>query len=111
MESWQHINLEEQLAGITAASFQKPQLIFKHSIRCGISTHVMHSLGRATSTLSEKLDLHYLDLIRFRGLSNLIASELKVVHQSPQVLLLKDGAVVYHKSHFSIDPEKILGAV
>ena len=111
MKSWQHINIEEQLVGITTASFQKPQLIFKHSIRCGISTHIKHILDSATAMLSEKADLHYLDLIRFRRVSNYVAHKLDVVHQSPQILLLKNGEVTYHRSHYSIDPEKILSEV
>ncbi|MEM6802982.1 MAG: bacillithiol system redox-active protein YtxJ [Bacteroidota bacterium] len=108
---WQPLKEEAQLNKIKEASFKKPQLIFKHSISCGISAHINHSLQTAEQDLGKQIDLHYLDLINYRSVSNLVASEFNVRHQSPQVLLIKDGEVTFHTSHFSINPEKILAAV
>ncbi|MEM8889764.1 MAG: bacillithiol system redox-active protein YtxJ [Bacteroidota bacterium] len=111
MNKWQPLTEVAQLKEIKEASFKRPQLIFKHSISCGISAQVNHSLQSSSDILSAETDLHYLDLINYRSVSNEVAAEFGVVHQSPQVLLVKDGEVVYHTSHFSIRPEKILGAV
>ena len=111
MHSWQVLSLEDQLSSLKAASYKRPQLIFKHSIRCGISSGVRRRLESATDKLLEKMDLHYLDLITYRQLSNLIAEEMQVHHQSPQVILLQDGEILYHASHYSIEAGKILEAV
>lgn len=111
MSQWQPLRKEAQLEKIKEASFKKPQLIFKHSVSCGISAQVNHSLERSTESLGEKIDLHYLDLLSYRSVSNKVASEFEVRHQSPQVLLVKDGKVVYHTSHFSIQPAKILANI
>lgn len=111
MNKWQPLTEVAQLKEIKEASFKRPQLIFKHSISCGISAQVNHMLQSSSDMLSAETDLHYLDLINYRSVSNEVAAEFGVVHQSPQVLLIKEGEVVYHTSHFSIRPEKILGAV
>jgi bacillithiol system protein YtxJ len=110
MRQWQLLESEDQLSALQQASFLRPQLIFKHSTRCGISFQVKDLLSSATDSLSDSVDLHYLDLIAFRSLSNHTADELGVPHQSPQVILLREGKVVYHSSHFAIDPKAILAA-
>ncbi|MEL6254477.1 MAG: bacillithiol system redox-active protein YtxJ [Bacteroidota bacterium] len=111
MNKWQPLTEVAQLKEIKEASFKRPQLIFKHSISCGISAHVNHTLQISSENLAAETDLHYLDLINYRSVSNEVAVEFGVVHQSPQVLLIKDGKAVYNTSHFSINPEKILEAV
>ncbi len=111
MKHWHHLQQPAQLSEITAASHERPQLIFKHSTRCGISAHIQHQLFAATEDLAAVTDLHYLDLIDYRPASNEVAAQLHVPHQSPQVILLKDGKVVHHSSHFSIEPGQIVAAV
>ena len=108
MNSWQDISQEAQVKELSEASFNKPQVIFKHSTSCGISAHAQHRLASATRELGESADLHYLDLLRYRPISNKIATDLGVPHQSPQVIVLKDGEVIYKSSHFSIDPQDIV---
>ncbi|TAE46116.1 MAG: bacillithiol system redox-active protein YtxJ [Bacteroidetes bacterium] len=99
---------EDQLADIIRMSHGQPQLIFKHSVTCGISAYARERLGMATHELAEKIGLHYLDLLAFRPVSNLVASELAVPHQSPQAILISKGKVVYHASHSAIQPAAIL---
>ncbi|MEL6673761.1 MAG: bacillithiol system redox-active protein YtxJ [Bacteroidota bacterium] len=108
MNVWEPLQDEAKIAAIQEASFQRPQLIFKHSVTCGISAHVQHMLGEAAAKMAEQADLHYLDLLRYRAVSNAVASTLGVVHQSPQVIILKNGEVAYADSHFAIQPAKIL---
>ena len=108
MSVWNTLATEAQLNELREASFQKPQLIFKHSVRCGTSAHVRYYLEESATELMGPLDLHYLDLIRYRSVSNEIAHQFQVPHQSPQVLVVKNGEVVYHASHLSIRPELIL---
>lgn len=108
MSVWNSLTSEAQLDELREASFTKPQLIFKHSVSCGISAHVRHYLEDSTADLQKPMDLHYLDLLRYRPVSNAIASIFRVPHQSPQVIVLKDGEVIHTASHMAIRPETIL---
>ena len=110
MHPWQPIEFEEQLATITRKSFEKPQLIFKHSIRCGTSAAALYELTDVAEHLAKHMELHYLDLINHRPLSNRIANEYQVPHQSPQAIVLDKGKVVYAASHLAIDAEQILAS-
>jgi bacillithiol system protein YtxJ len=77
-------------------------LIFKHSTRCSISRMVWDRLQRGWTDSVRELPVYYLDLLNFRSISNRIASELQVPHESPQVLLLYNGRCVWHASHTEI---------
>ncbi|MEZ4827308.1 MAG: bacillithiol system redox-active protein YtxJ [Bacteroidia bacterium] len=111
MNSWRFLNEEIQLAEISEASFAKPQIIFKHSTTCGISAHAEHILGESTTHLADVADLHYLDLLRFRSVSNLVADRFSVPHQSPQIIVVRNGKAIYNSSHYSINPAKILASL
>ncbi|MEQ1675833.1 MAG: bacillithiol system redox-active protein YtxJ [Chitinophagaceae bacterium] len=94
------LSTEDQLAALLETSFTRPQAIFKHSTRCHISSTAKTRLEKTTPP--EHIDFHYLDLLAYRSLSNKIAEELNVYHESPQVLLIKNGECVYDESHLSI---------
>lgn len=100
--SWLELTNVLQLDGIVAQSGQKPQLIFKHSTRCGISRMVKNQFEKDYPLSSSEVDLYYLDLLNYREVSNTIASRFKVYHESPQLLVIKDGNVLKHASHGSI---------
>ena len=59
-------------------------------------------------SLPENINLYFLDLLRFRELSNAIATDFDVFHQSPQLLLVKDGECIYEASHGDISVEEAL---
>lgn len=101
--AWIQLQRIEQLAEIVDRSALIPQLIFKHSTRCSISSMALNRIESHGLQNSSNLECYYLDLIQFRELSNLIAQELNVIHQSPQAILLKNGKVIYNDSHGSID--------
>ena len=103
--NWPGEQLEDlsQLDAILAASFTTPQLIFKHSTRCSISRFVLADFIKHFSYSSVELGAHYLDLLNHRDISNAIAERFNVVHQSPQVVLIKDGKVIGHVSHEGIN--------
>jgi bacillithiol system protein YtxJ len=103
--NWQILTTEQQLESILQQSFTRPQVIFKHSTRCNISSTAKNRLEK--SAAPEHVDFHYLDLISYRFLSNKIADDLNVHHESPQVLLVKNGECVYDESHLSIYMEEI----
>lgn len=102
---WNHIEQPDQLDQIRAASFQQPQIIFKHSTRCSISSLAKSRLEKQTPPVNSVF--HYLDLIRFREISNRIASDFQVYHESPQVLVIKNGDCIYDESHLAISMEEI----
>ena len=103
---WIELTSEQQIAEIREKSAQRPQVIFKHSTRCGISAVAKSRLDKWQPT--EDFDFYYLDLIKNRNLSNLIATEFHVYHESPQVLLIKGGACVYDESHTGIHMHDIV---
>ena len=100
---WIPLNAMEQLDLIKNKSEGKTQLIFKHSTRCGISSMVMNQFVEAYDFTEQELDLYYLDLLSFRALSNEVGYKFQVMHQSPQLLVIKNGVVVAHASHGAIN--------
>ena len=103
---WIHLTDEEQLNNIIVKSQQKAQVIFKHSNRCSISSVALQRLQKANQP--GEIDFYFLDLIRYRALSNKIAEVFKVRHESPQVLVIKDGKCVFNESHLGIDMHDIV---
>jgi bacillithiol system protein YtxJ len=103
--NWATLTSEEQLSALLENSFSRPQVIFKHSTRCHISSTAKNRLEK--SDMPEGIDFYYLDLIAYRSLSNKIAEDLKVHHESPQVLVIKNGDCVYDESHLAIYMEEI----
>ncbi len=97
------LNSIEHLKEIEAKSATKTQVIFKHSTRCGISRMVLSQFEKDFDTSSTNLDLHFLDLLNHRDISNAIAERFNVVHESPQLLIIKNGIAVSNASHGSIN--------
>jgi len=102
---WIELTTESQLADIKEQSKSKPQLIFKHSSRCAVSGVARNRLER--SVPKADVDFYFLDLLRNRQISNKVAEEFSVYHESPQVLLIKDGKCVYDESHSGINMNEI----
>ncbi|HEX6426200.1 MAG TPA: bacillithiol system redox-active protein YtxJ [Niastella sp.] len=107
MDSWKSVREKEDFFTLIENSAEKPQIIFKDSTTCGISAHARYKLELGFELIEDKADFHYLDLLSFRSISNLIAQELKVTHQSPQIILVKNKQVIYTSSHHAIDPAVI----
>ena len=105
---WNSIESVSQIDDILHDSFKFPQVIFKHSTSCSISYMAKMRLDDGNAAFKEKFQFHYLDLLRFRNISNEIAERLDVYHESPQVILLHKGEVIYDASHFDISPEELL---
>ena len=97
---WNQLVSEEQLKQIIQKSTEKPQVIFKHSTRCSISSVAYQRLQKAAQP--DGFDFYYLDLLAHRPLSNQIADTFQVHHESPQILVIRDGKCVYDESHLAI---------
>ena len=103
---WIPLETIEQLDTIVQESYEMPVLIFKHSTRCSISRFALKRFENEFE-LQEKVITYFLDLLNYREISNEIAVKFGVQHQSPQVLLLKNGKVVYYDSHDGIEAEEL----
>lgn len=103
--NWIPLQNEEQLKEIILNSNNKPQVIFKHSTRCSISSMAKNRLDKKDQP--EGIDFYYLDLIKHRKISNKIADDFQVMHQSPQVLIINQGKCVYDESHSGITMDDI----
>ena len=102
---WNEITQDQTIQDIITRSAQKPQLIFKHSTRCSISSMAKNRLDRSEAPSS--VDFYYLDLIKFRNISNKVEEIFQVKHESPQVLLIRNGECIYEESHNGISMGEI----
>jgi bacillithiol system protein YtxJ len=105
--NWLLLTESGQLDAIISASNTTPILIFKHSTRCGVSRMALKNFEREYDLDEADIDLYFLDLLNFRVLSNEISEKLNVHHQSPQVIVIKNGQVIYHDSHYEISLDTI----
>lgn len=101
------LELISQLDEIEAISEIKPVVIFKHSTRCSISRFALKQFESNFKYPKEKLEWYLLDLLKFRDVSNEIAHRYEVMHQSPQILVIKDKKAIYHDLHDGIDAQDL----
>ena len=103
---WKVLSDEAELQEVIRRSESRPQVIFKHSTRCSISSVAKGRLDRFDAPSG--MDFYFLDLIRFRDISNKVSELFFVEHESPQVLVIKNGKCVYDESHISINMQDII---
>jgi len=114
--NWLKLVNESQLEEIQNNSFSpkiKGVVLFKHSTRCSISSMALSRFERGWTLDQETAPAYYLDLLNYRPISHLIADKFAVEHESPQILVIKDGKCIYHASHSDIniaDIEKALNS-
>lgn len=103
--NWIDLASQGDLKELIEKSYDKPQVIYKHSTRCGRCTRVKHQLEDAATP--ENIDFHYLDLWKHRDLSNQIAADFNIRHESPQVILLVNGRPAFHANHWKISMQDL----
>lgn len=108
---WERLTSVNQLKEVIKGSADKPVLLFKHSTRCNISSMALNGFTRNWSGTPEDIDIYYLDLLNYRDVSNAMATETGVLHQSPQVIVLKNKEVVYTATHSGIDARAALNSI
>ncbi|MES2864693.1 MAG: bacillithiol system redox-active protein YtxJ [Bacteroidota bacterium] len=101
------LNAKEQFDEIDEISHTKPVVLFKHSTRCIISRTVLKQFDLEFNFPEDKMDWFLLDLLNFRDLSNEIASRYNVTHQSPQIVVIRNGKAVFNESHDSISVDDL----
>ena len=106
--NWKQLDSEETLEEIKKSSEQQPVIIFKHSTRCPVSQMALSWFER--SWKDEEMQgvmPYYLDLINYRSISGKIAEDFAVQHESPQLLLIRNGACTYNRSHSNISYKEL----
>ena len=100
--TWLPLTSLEQLERIETESNAVSVLIFKDSTRCGISKMVIKQFEKLFTEENQHLKVYYLDLLNYRNISNEIAVKFQVMHQSPQLIVVRNGSAVHHASHNDI---------
>lgn len=104
---WNDMDDAGQIESMISASEGRPQLIYKHSSRCSVCFFAKKQIEDIPETMREQVDLHFVDVIGWREVSNAIAEEFSVRHESPQLLIIYDRKVVWHGSHQDIQTDAI----
>lgn len=100
---WKPLTTMAQLESIKEKSVTKPQVIFKHSTRCGISRMVKNQFESDFDFPDDAFDLYYLDLLTYKDISNEIQNSFRVQHESPQLIIVNKQEVIAHASHGRIN--------
>jgi bacillithiol system protein YtxJ len=108
---WNDLTEIKQVDEIAESSVETPVIIFKHSTRCSISRMALKQFEREYNIEEGKAKPYFLDLLEHRDISNEIASRFTVQHQSPQLIIVKNGKAVYNASHQDIDAGVVKGKV
>ena len=104
---WNKLTDANGIEAIKERSKTVPCLIFKHSTSCSISSVAKHRLESSWDFSAEELEPYYLDLLSYRPISQQVAREFEVHHESPQVLLIRNGECTYDASHLGISVAEI----
>lgn len=99
--NWKPLTSVDQLDEIITESNKKTIGIFKHSTRCIISKTALRQFENGNAN-EQPIDFYYLDLLNHRDISNEIANRFNVIHESPQLILIKDGKAIGNASHYEI---------
>lgn len=101
----------DDLHGVLKASATRPVLLFKHSAACGLSAQAYDELKSVLGMPHLPADVYLVEVWTERAISDSIAAKLRVRHESPQILLLKDGRVMWSASHCGVTAQAIRGAL
>jgi bacillithiol system protein YtxJ len=100
--NWLPLTSLEQIEEIKKESKTSNILVFKHSTRCVISRMVIKQFEELFNEQNQQLKVYYLDLLNYRNVSDELGYVFQVMHQSPQLLVIKNEVSVYNASHYDI---------
>ena len=103
------IQTQAEIDALFEQSLRGPVVIFKHSPTCGTSAQAYDELVEYLAE-DDALDVHLLDVLTRRPLSQALALRVQVRHESPQLLVLRDGAVAWHGSHWRVTADAVRAA-
>ncbi|MGE8553283.1 MAG: bacillithiol system redox-active protein YtxJ [Chryseobacterium jejuense] len=105
---WQNIKSEEDLEKAIESSYQHKIAIFKHSTSCFISKTVLRNFEKEVENSDQQVEVYFLDLLAHRPLSNKIAEDFGIRHESPQLIVIENGKPVNSASHQDISLSQIV---
>ena len=105
--NWFTIKSKEQFQELDRLSKDKLMVIFKHSTMCPISSMALKRFQKEADFDTEQVDLFFVNVIDQQAIADAIGEYYGVVHQSPQLLIIKDGEAVYHSSHSAVVPSAV----
>ncbi|MDZ7720539.1 MAG: bacillithiol system redox-active protein YtxJ [Balneolaceae bacterium] len=108
---WKTFSDPDEIRTLLEKSKDRPQLIYKHSNRCSVSFITKDELDSNAEKMNQFADLYIVDVIRQRDISNAVTSLLKIRHESPQALLIKDENIVWKGSHWEVNSQEILSCL
>lgn len=108
---WNQLSEAGNVDEVFLASNNTPQIILKHSYRCGTSYFAKKNLESIEKEDFKDSELHLIDVIRSRAISNYLADKAGVRHESPQVFVIKKGEVVWHASHGMVTADNLIKAI
>ena len=111
MNNLTHLNTLDELEAAIAESRQRPVLLFKHSRTCGISCEALDELHTHLSEPLPNASYKLITVQSHRPVSDAAARRLGIRHETPQAILLKDGAAVWCASHFKITARELDNAL
>lgn len=103
MAQWKEISTMDEWNSVLEQSAERPAVILKHSTTCPVSASALEEydeyLGKSPN---ENIGYYLVKVIESRPVSNQIAEDLKVKHQSPQILYFKNKESIWNTSHWSV---------
>lgn len=105
---WKTIKSEEDLEKAIKESYETRVAIFKHSTSCFISKTVLKNFEKEIENSEDlKSSFYFLDLLAFRPISNKIAEDFGIRHESPQLIVIENGNAISNASHQDISLSQI----
>ncbi len=105
--NWKDLTSIKELNSAISTSNDTLVVLFKHSTRCSISRMALKILEMGWDESLASVEAYYLDLLNHRDVSGSIAERFDVEHQSPQMLVLKGGAVLGVSNHSNINADEV----
>ena len=105
--NWLRLINIDQIKQIRSLSKSETVFIFKHSTRCGISKMVIKRFENMFDESMSNVKVYYLDLLNYRDVSDKVGVTFNVIHQSPQLLIIKNEVSVFNASHQDITSIKL----
>jgi len=105
------ITTEADLDAAIERSFTTAVVIFKHSETCGNSAYAREELQGWLGEPDLAADVYVVSVQRSRAISNALSKRFNLRHESPQVLLIRDGALTWHASHHRVNGDELTAAL
>lgn len=100
--NWINLTNLDEITDIKTLSISESIFIFKHSTRCGISRIVKKKFEKLLLQNKNNIKVYYLDLFKYRNVSDAVSEVFQVKHESPQLLIIRNEEAVKHISHYDI---------